>query len=237
MKQPNRGVLYGVGVGPGDSRLLTIRATEVLKSVETVFVPQSSDKMTSLALDIARPYINANCRVVPLLFPMIIDRDLLEAHWRLAAEPVAAALRGGDDCAFLTLGDPMVFSTFIYLARAVRALLPDAGVESVPGITSAIAAASSAVMPLAEGDDAIAFITGERFADISRLIEDFQTIVIMKVGRRLSTIVAELRRLGLDDKAVVAHRIGLDGEVVADLANVDDSLGYLSTIIVRRPHE
>lgn len=234
MNNKPTGRLFGIGVGPGDSDLITLKAVKTLKGLSTVFVPKSMDGKTSLALEIASAHLSYGCRVTDLLFPMVKDREALAAHWEQAAEPVAAVLKKGDDCGFLTLGDPMLFSTYIYLVRAVKKLAPGAAFETIPGISSVFAAAAKAGLPLAEGEGSVAFLTGEAIDSLDSLAADFSTIVIMKVGKRLPQIRSSLRRLGLDKSSVVAHRVGLAGEFIIDLdAADDDSLGYLSTIIVR----
>lgn len=234
MTETAAGSLYGIGVGPGESGLITLKAVEILRKVKMVFVPRSADGKDSLALEIARPHLPPDCEVFELLFPMTKDKDNLAEHWARAAGPVASEMAAGKDCAFLTLGDPMLFSTFIYLERAVLDLEPTASIESVPGISAAFAAASRSMSPLAEGDESIALITGDKIAALESIAGVFETIVIMKVGKRFPEIKAELNRLGLDSNAVLAHRVGLADEIICDAASVhDDKLGYLSTLIVR----
>jgi len=233
MNQNLTGCLYGIGVGPGERGLMTLQAVETLKRVKTIFVPKSAVEKESLALEIARPYLRADSRIATLLFPMTKDKEHLADHWRRAAIPVAAALSAAD-CGFLTLGDPMLFSTFIYLAEAVRAIVPTAAIESIPGISAVFAAASRSMTPLAEGDESIAVITGDKIDSLQTLAGVFATIVIMKVGKRLPEIKRCLRGLGLEKNAVLVHRIGLDGELVAGVEDVEEErLGYLSTIILR----
>ena len=233
MNNATIGRLVGIGVGPGDSDLITLKAIDELKRVKTVFVPTPADGKASLALKIASAHLAPDCNIETLLFPMVKDPEALSAHWQRAARPVAAVLLKGCDCGFLTLGDPMLFSTYIYLVRAVKEIAPGARFETVPGISSAFAAAAKGEWPLAEGDDAIAFITGERIGSLPALVADFETIVIMKVGKRLPEIRTGLRALGLEKNAILAHRLGLEGESVTGVEDADDRLGYLSTIIVR----
>lgn len=232
------GCLYGIGIGPGDSGLITLKAIETLKTLKTVFVPQSAQEKESLALEIAQKHLSPDSKVETLLFPMIKDPLELAEHWERAAAPVVAALSNGDNCGFLTLGDPMLYSTFIYLVRAVQKAAPEATIESIPGISSAFAAASKSLLSLAEGGDSVALITGERIDRLESILKDFQTVIIMKVGKRLPEIKAELLRLGLDRNALLAHRVGLEDELVAGAADIEDArLGYLSTIIVRKDHK
>lgn len=234
MKPKQAGRLFGIGVGPGDGDLITLKAVNALKSLSDIFVPKSADGASSLAREIATPHLRDGCRVTELSFPMVKNRAALAAHWAAAAEPVAGVLNDGRDCAFLTLGDPMLFSTYIYLVRAVRQLAPGATVETIPGISSIFAAAAKAGLPLAEGEESVALLTGDAADSIEALAGHFSTIVIMKVGKRLPRIRALLRRLGLEEHSTLAHRVGLSGELITDIDTADkDSLGYLSTIIVR----
>lgn len=233
------GKLVGIGVGPGDPELITLQATRALRSLAVVFVPKAAPEKASLAWEIARAHVPKRCEVVTLLFPMTRSENELSEHWRRAAEPVAERLVGGADCGFLTLGDPLLYSTFIYLKEAVTDLRPDVVVEMIPGISASFAAASKIGLPLARGDESIAYITGERADRVESLIEQFDTIVIMKVGKRLEQIRAKLNALGLLERTFLAHRLGLEGESVGPLSDVRDDreTGYMSTLIIRSHSE
>jgi precorrin-2/cobalt-factor-2 C20-methyltransferase len=235
METKTQGCLYGIGVGPGDSRLLTLRAAELLGRLTIVFVPRSTEKSASLALEIAGPHIRADCRIVTLDFPMTKSTDELKKRWAEAAAQVAQVTAGGTDCGFLTVGDPMFFSTFIYLERELRRLVPAARIERVPGISAAFAAASRAGLPLAEADGSVAIIPGDRAGELESLLNSFQTIVIMKVGKRLPRIMSIIKELGLGDRAVIAHRVGLEDEAIINGSDFtgDQRVGYFSTVIVR----
>ncbi len=235
MADNETGRLYGIGLGPGDPGLLTVKATELLGSLKAIFVPQSAALKKSLALKIAADYITEDCTVTELLFPMTKSRRELDKHWRDAAKPVAACLVAGSDCGFLTIGDPMLFSTFIYLRRAVSQLAPGVKVTIIPGVSAAFAAAAGAGVPLAEAGDSVAFITGDRADELEALTGEFQTIVIMKVAKRWGLIASLLKELGLDDRSYIAHRLGSDNETVELVCDAGDDpeLGYMSTVIVR----
>jgi precorrin-2/cobalt-factor-2 C20-methyltransferase len=229
------GCLYGIGVGPGDSRLMTLRAVELLGRLTTVFVPRSREKAASLAWEIAGRHIGADCRIVTLDFPMTKSAQELQKRWEEAAAQVAKTTGRGEDCGFLTVGDPMFFSTFIYLQRALRRLAPAVRIERVPGISAAFAAASRSGLPLAEADDSVAIIPGDRAAELESLLRGFQTIVIMKVGKRLPWIMSIVKELGLEGRTVIAHRIGLENETIVEGADFsgDQRVGYFSTVIVK----
>ena len=239
MSDKMTGRLVGIGVGPGDHDLLTLRAIRTLSTLDVVFVPQASLKKESLAWEIAREHIPEDCRVETLLFPMTRSKSDLEEHWRRAAEPVAERLMDGDDCGFLTLGDPMLYSTFIYLREAVGRLAIGAVFESIPGISAGSAAASKLGLPLACGDESIAYITGERADRLEALVDEFDTIIVMKVGKRLADISERLAALGLAEKTVLARNIGLEGESLGPLPKdgLGGRAGYMSTLIIRCGNE
>ncbi|MFH0786981.1 MAG: precorrin-2 C(20)-methyltransferase, partial [Pseudomonadota bacterium] len=109
------GKLYGIGVGPGDPELMTVKGAKLLSGCPVVFVPKSKEERDSAALKIAGPFLGRDSRVMELMFPMITDPKALSDHWDKAAQKIADFLLEGKDCAFLTLGDPLLYSTYIYL--------------------------------------------------------------------------------------------------------------------------
>ncbi|MDD4892281.1 MAG: precorrin-2 C(20)-methyltransferase, partial [Phycisphaerae bacterium] len=130
------GTLYGIGVGAGDPEWLTVKAARLLGATRHICVPRSRVAAESVALDIARRHLRADAVIHEITFPMTSDAAVLRQSWHAAAEQVNAILAGGEDCCFLTLGDAMLYSTWIYLLRELRAIDANASVEIVPGITA-----------------------------------------------------------------------------------------------------
>ena len=133
-----KGKLYGVGVGPGDVELLTLKAAKILKTVPVICSPKSSKEKESIALSIVEPIIDEredrkNVMLVEPIFPMIEDDETLEKVWDSAAELIAHYLDSGRDLAFVTLGDPSIFSTFSYVQKRLKDRYE---IEVIPGITS-----------------------------------------------------------------------------------------------------
>lgn len=118
------GKLYGIGVGPGDPELMTIKGAKLLSECRMVFVPKSREERESAALKIAGPFLGRDSQVMELMFPMITDPQALSNHWDEAAQKIADFLLKGHDCCFLTLGDPLLYSTYIYLLRHLRKRIP-----------------------------------------------------------------------------------------------------------------
>jgi precorrin-2/cobalt-factor-2 C20-methyltransferase len=119
------GKFYGIGVGPGEPGLLTVKAASILGSCSHIFVPKARLEGDSVALEIARQYLHGDAQIHELVFPMTADRGQLDVSWKQSAEVVAVVLETGADACFLTLGDPLVYSTYIYLLRALNLRLPE----------------------------------------------------------------------------------------------------------------
>lgn len=230
------GRFYGVGVGPGDPELVTLRARKVLQEARVVFVPHGRAEGDSLALEAARPHLSPTCRVERLFMPMRRGREELRPFWREAAARVAAELDGGQTAAFLTLGDPLLYSTYVYLLRELRRLQPAAAVETVPGISAVGAAAAALSLPLAEGDEGLAILPLPR--DLGRLdavLAAFPNVALLKVGRRYGELYRYLEARGLAASAALACRLGQAGESVALPLPPPEEVApdYFSLVIVK----
>lgn len=234
------GKLYGVGIGPGDTELLTIKAKNVLNSVDVIFTPRSAPKRDSIARKIIEPVLNGKAQIRELTFPMTKDRGELEKHWAVAASQVVGVLQGGKNAAFVTLGDPFFYSTYVYLYRELKEEHPGLDMVTLPGISSAFASASAAGVPIATGDEKVAVIPlpGDTRA-IRPYLDMFDTLIILKVGDKLRGLVEVLSDAGLVDNAVLVQKVSQAGEerIIHDLTKLmeDDlnKVGYLSTVIVK----
>lgn len=232
------GKLYGIGVGPGDPDLLTLKAVKVLQRMAVVFTAASSKNDYSLALEIARPHIPADARVHPLAFPMTRDVDAKQAAWGANAAIVGDYLMQGQDAAFLTLGDSLTFSTFGYLLRQIESRYPEVAVETVPGITSYQASAAALNMPLVEGEESLLVLSGAEGGD--RLREQSckpDNVVFMKAYRNVPSICA-----ALDEAGMLSHAAGVVScsqpgeELIRDVsALLDREPNYWTLIIAKKP--
>lgn len=233
------GNFYGIGIGPGDPELLTLKAIRILKEVDTVFVPKAGTKEESMALEIVQPIINGK-KVIKKVFPMIKDQDKLQEFWLDAATAIKEELAKGKDVAFLTIGDSLTFSTYVYLLRCLREIIPEERIHTVPGITSFNAAASLVNLPLAQRDERLAVIpVSDDVEKLRPILEDFDTVVLMKVAKRMDKVVTLLEDMGLAETSVFASHVGLENAYITrDLSTLKGSgKGYMSIIIVKKPKE
>ncbi|QGN48468.1 precorrin-2 C(20)-methyltransferase [Micromonospora sp. WMMD558] len=234
--------LTGVGVGPGDPDLLTLRAVRVLRAAELVFVPV----LDRLDADGAAAPGRAETTVAPHVPPdrlrrlpfALDDRGGVTARreraWDAAARAVVAAVDGGARAlAFATIGDPNVYSTFSYLAQTVRELRPEVSVETVPGITAMQELAARSGVPLCEGREPLTLLPATAgLAFFADAVAGPGTVVAYKGWRRHPELLAELRRQGRLADAVLGRGLGLPGEQVGPAAEADGDVPYLSTLLV-----
>lgn len=235
----NSGVLYGIGVGPGDPDLITVKAAKILGRCEHVFAPRPRGSSESASARIAERHLNPAARLHEVVFPMSSDREELEAEWLAATAPIAEVLAAGSDACYLTLGDTMLYSTYLYMLRALRRRMPDVQVITIPGITSFSAAAALAEIPLGEGEQSLTVVPASAGQKVlSQALSAGGTVAVMKIGKRLPEVLEVMEREGALDRAVFVSRAGMDNQrTERDLRrlhrDISDRMGNLSIILVR----
>jgi len=230
------GNFYGIGLGPGDPELLTLKALRTIQTADCIFVPKSDTKEDSLALDIVKEYVKGK-RVIEQIYPMTKDKQTLNTAWLKAAEEIHTEVKNGHDAVYLTLGDPMTFSTYIYLLRHLNTMLPEKAIHTIPGITSYNAASCAANYPLLTGDERLAVIPVPKdIAELRPILESFDTVVLMKVAKKLDEVIQLLEDMNLSDNALFASYIGQkDAYLTCDIISLKGSgRGYMSVLIVKR---
>lgn len=231
------GRLYGVGVGPGDPELLTLKALRVLQSVPVICAPQAETGQESYALNIVRGFLDtAKQEVLRITFPTDEAEGAAQV-WRGAADTIAGRLKRGQDVAFITEGDPMLYSSFSYVLASMAAAHPHLPVEIIPGVSSVMAAAAQASVPLVTHGQRLAILPAVYgIDDLSEAIAKYDTIVLMKVNRTLLQALANLEKLGLAGKGIYVRRATAPRErVVRDLHQLtEEDLDYFSLLIIKR---
>lgn len=232
---PAPGTLYGIGVGPGSPDLITLRAVALLREVGVILAASSTKNEYSTALSIARPHLRKDARVVHIAFPMTRDEKNLIAAWDKNAHAVAEILEGGENAAFLTLGDPLIYSTFGYILRTMAARYPHIPVEVVPGVTSFQAAAAATKTVICEGEETFLLLPG--VMEGRKLEQDLaaaDNAVILKAYKTLPGIKAAMEKETGRKNALFVSRLGLDGECVAPLRDAPEPANYLSLVLATR---
>lgn len=221
------GIVYGIGVGPGDPELMTLKAVRRIRESDVIAVP-GEDAEKSVAYRIARQAV-PEIEKKPLLgiaSPMVTDREELAEVYRKNAEKIIPFLRKGECVAFLTLGDPAVYSTFFYLAEAIRA----AGYpyEVVSGVPSFCAAAAAAGVSLVLGEESLRVVPASR----GEAAEQKEVTVLMKSGHRIGEVRQELIDSGKD--VILVENCGMpDERIFRSAEEIPEDAGYFSLIITK----
>lgn len=232
-----KGTLFGVGVGPGDPELMTLKAHRILSEAHIVAVPKTAWDKDSLALSIARQAVGPDKEILELLFPMTHNQEQLQESWDQAALTLSTYLDQGKTVAFITLGDPSLYSTYLYLHH--RAREKGYHTEIIPGVPSFCAAAGALGLGLAENRESVAVVPSvDEWDHLKEVLAKFDTIVLMKVAKNLPRLKVLLQEQGLLDKSVLVSRCGMAEEAFVyhwgDLADQGTKVSYFSTMIVKK---
>lgn len=225
------GTLYGIGLGPGDPELVTLKALRILREADVVAYPMA-DGRASLARRIAEPYLTPGQAELEIPLPMRTDRAPAQAAYDAAAEAICLHLDGGHDVALLCEGDPFFYGSFMYLFTR---LADRYRTEIVPGVSSMMAAGAALGRPLAARNDRFTVIPGPlEDAEIEAALRGCEAAVILKVGRHFSRIRALLERLNLIGGAGYVERVTQPEEIVKPLREVpaETQAPYFSMIVV-----
>lgn len=228
-----KGILYGVGVGPGDPELLTVKARRILSQADVIAVPDKGSGEKT-ALNIVKDYIQDK----PLhtcAAPMVRDQAVLDRVRDSIAAELCGLLEEGKTVAFITLGDPSIYSTYLYIHRRVLA----AGYEAkmVPGVPSFCAVAAQLGDGLCEGSDRLLIVPASH-RDVADCLAVDANLVFMKAGREIGALRRTLAERGLLDRAAMVENCGMDGErVFPRFAEAPKDSGYFSVVVVKRDGE
>ncbi|MBF0342868.1 MAG: precorrin-2 C(20)-methyltransferase [Nitrospirae bacterium] len=228
----SNGIIYSIGLGPGDPELITVKAQNIMARSDVVVVPQSDELGRSIAKDIVLNYVALE-KIQTYYFPMNNKRQELERRYQELAQTLKSMLDAGSTVAYVTMGDPTIFSTSIYITHELQQL----GVEvrHVPGISSINAATSLAGIALCQkGEDFGVYELPKTADEIAALIHRHHSTVFMKVGKSLDVLLEAVRQT-TPDTALLAQRIGLSEETIYDLKTVTPptEAGYLSIAIIK----
>jgi precorrin-2/cobalt-factor-2 C20-methyltransferase len=236
-----KGTFYGVGVGPGDSELITVKGLKILQQVPVIYIPKSGEESGSFALEVVEKYLDRSRQeIINLVFPMCKDREGLQGFWDQSSRLILERLRQGLDVASICIGDPLFYSTFAHMMRKVSEGDSNIRIKVIPGVTSISACTSELNLPLVQAGERLAVIPATYDPDgIRQVLAGFETVVLMKVNRVVDQVLPILEELGLKKNAVFVSRATTDAqEVVRDLDRLKGKrLDYHSLIIVKKNNE
>lgn len=229
------GIFYGIGVGPGDPELLTVKAINAIKAADVLIAPKTEKKEGSVALSIAKPYLRSDIEIVYQVFPMVKNFADSTDAWEANKKEILSLLEQGKNVAFLTLGDPMFYSTYIYVYRLLKD--EDVKIVTIPGIPAFCAIGSQAGIPIVEGNDVLSIIPATASPEkIEKAIANCDNAVLMKVYKNFPEIADMLDKNDMAKNAVMLSRCGLPDEERIDdiMSQKDKKVNYLSTILTRK---
>jgi precorrin-2/cobalt-factor-2 C20-methyltransferase len=236
--------LVCVGCGPGDPDLLTIKAVKAIRNADVIICPTSKEGKTSIAYSIVSSIIDESKKpeIINLVFPMVKDKETLENTWEKNAQAVANIIQSDKNAVYLTVGDPSIYSTWIYIQRELKSKYPEIKITVIPGIVSMFAFASKIGISIAEGDETVAVIPA--CYDLSRVKEtakNCDTMIFLKDGRYFDQVITLLKEAGFSDNSIfaIAQDVGTNMEIVKKLTlgevNKDTFTNkYFSIMVVKR---
>jgi len=234
-----RGVFYGLGVGPGDPELLTLKAHRIIQSADVIISPTKQMGKPSIAYRIIEEYIQPETECRTMNFPMISlskEREALKKQWQENADVIQGDLDAGRDVVFLTLGDPMVFSTYSYVMEYLIAR----GVEvvTVSGVPAFCNLAAQINVPLTQGEESLGVVAmTQPMEEIRAILDAHRNIVVMKVSAGAAALADELKARGLEQSFALVSNIGMETQtIVRDLDALYQKVPYLSTVLIKKDY-
>ena len=227
-----KGKLIGIGVGPGDTELLTLKAARILETVPVIFSPKSSKEKESIALSIVRPILEKRSdykrlMIVAPIFPMIEDKDELEKVWTSASEMIAQYLDSGRDVAFITLGDSSIFSTYSYVQKK---LIGKYEIETVPGITSFTACAAAKNEALVEQNEILTIVPKIDYR-LKNVLDTSDSIVLMKASRNTTELEATIEEKNRPKEIYSVQNCTRENEKIIE--GFSNEKPYLTTTVIK----
>ena len=236
--------LTGIGVGPGDPDLLTVKAVKAIQNADTIMCPASKEDRPSIALSVVDSLIDKskNQEIVKLIFPMTKDKDILEAHWKENSKIMAEKVLSGKNVVYLTVGDPYLYSTWIYMHREISQNHPEMKINVIPGIVSMFTFASKVGVSIAEGAEKVSIIPScYDLSSVKEIAKNSEVLVFLKDGRYFDQVIELVRESGFPDDSIFAigQDLGTDKEIIRKLrlGDVNDdtlTTKYFSILVIKR---
>lgn len=226
---------YGIGTGPGDSSLVTVKAVNTLKNLDILYTPESKKGGESLALSIVDEYLPESLEIKSRHFPMSFNGTEKIQVWNSVSGEIVEDVKKGKNVGFVTLGDPMIYSTYVYV---MERLMEEIEVETIPGISSFSNIASNQNFPLVMDTDPLIVIPCTMEENkIDEALEKYDCLVLMKVYKKINMVIDKLKKHDLIDHAILVSNSSQEKEeVFTNLRDehIDEKISYFSTILVNK---
>ena len=236
--------LIGIGVGPGDPELLTVKAVKAIQNADIIMCPASKEDRPSIALSVVDSLIDKskNQEIVKLIFPMTKDKDVLEETWKRNAKIMAETVQSGKNVVYLTVGDPFLYSTWIYMHKDLTEKYPEMNISVIPGIVSMFTFASKVGVSIAEGAEKVAIIPScYDLSSVKEIAKNSESMIFLKDGRYFDQVIEVLKESGFPDNSMFAigQDLGTENEIIRKmtLGEVNDdtlTTKYFSILVVKR---
>lgn len=237
-------VLIVVGCGPGDPELLTVKAVKAIQDADVIMCPTSREGKPSIALSVVSTIIDKSKKqeIVNLVFPMTKDKEILKTTWNKNSSILAQSVLSGKKVVYLTVGDPYLYSTWIYLHRELETKYPEIKITVIPGIVSIFTFASKVGISLAEGSEKMTVIPScYDLSKVKELAKNSDTMVFLKDGRYFDQVIELLKEAGFPDDSVFAIGQDLDTEheivrklTLGEVTKETMTTKYFSIMVVKR---
>jgi precorrin-2/cobalt-factor-2 C20-methyltransferase len=228
------GTFYGIGVGPGDSELITVKAVNIIKKLTILYAPQARKNGLSFAEKIATPYFTDSLTIKRRHFPMTHDLAEKQQSWNEIAAEIIKDVKAGNEVGFITLGDPSVYSTYSYLADIVR---DDVPIKTIAGISSYSQIAAEVSIPLTIDNESLEVIPATASIDqISQALDVNDNVVLMKVSAKFEAIYQLLSDRELLGNALLVSDASLESERARKLSEmaISEKVPYFSTVLIKK---
>ena len=226
-----KGTLYGLGIGPGDSDLITVKALKIIKSVDILVYPAPLDG-DSLARKIIDPHLDKKYTEIAIKMPLENSQFPSDEVYGEATTKISKLLDSGSDIAAICEGDPFLYGSFIYLFER---LIKTEKVVVVPGVSSPMACAAILGKPLVTKNDCLVIIPGTLpEEEIIKKMEVAEGVVVVKIGRHIKKVLSALKKSDLMDNAQYIERAGLKEERIVPLSEISTPVPYFSIIMAHR---
>ena len=236
--------LIGIGVGPGDPELLTVKAVNAIQNADVIMCPASKEDRPSIALSVVNSLIDKskNQEIVKLIFPMTKDKDVLAETWKKNAKIMAEKTLSGKNVVYLTVGDPFLYSTWIYMHRDISENHPEIKISVIPGIVSMFTFASKVGVSIAEGAEKVSIIPScYDLSSVKEIAKNSESMIFLKDGRYFDQVIQVLKEAGFPDNSIFAigQDLGTEHEIIRKmtLGEVNDdtlTTKYFSILVVKR---